>query len=167
MAELTNKERLQPSLLDRLTDDEPHQAVESRDRRVLSFTRLRECVMRDLAWLMNTERLDGAVDLSEHSDVRNSVLNFGIPTMSGTMLTGVDVRKMEQQIREAIWNFEPRILRDTVQVRAHVSDEMTNRALWFEIEGDLWAQPIPLRLFLRTEVDLETGNVTVLDRGRG
>ena len=36
MAELTPKERLQPSLLDRLTDDEPEQQQESRDKRVLS-----------------------------------------------------------------------------------------------------------------------------------
>ena len=44
MAELTSKERLQPSLLDRLTDDEPDKTQESRDQRVLSANRLRECV---------------------------------------------------------------------------------------------------------------------------
>lgn len=32
MAELTSKERLQPSLLDRLTDDEPDKTQESRDQ---------------------------------------------------------------------------------------------------------------------------------------
>ena len=41
MAELAPRERLQPSLLDRLTDDEPDQEVESRERRVLSVRGLR------------------------------------------------------------------------------------------------------------------------------
>jgi type VI secretion system protein ImpF len=33
----------------------------------------------------------------------------------------------------------------------------------FEIEGDLWMQPVPLRLYLKTQLDLETGNVVVMD----
>jgi len=33
MAELTQKERLQPSLLDRLTDDEPDKLSEAREQR--------------------------------------------------------------------------------------------------------------------------------------
>ena len=57
MPELTPKERLQPSLLDRLTDDAPHRRTESREQRVLSLAQLRESVMRDLAWLLNTEHL--------------------------------------------------------------------------------------------------------------
>ena len=54
MAELTPKERLQPSLLDRLTDDAPAEKVESREQRVLSLTKLRQSVNRDLGWLLNT-----------------------------------------------------------------------------------------------------------------
>ncbi|NEK71136.1 MAG: type VI secretion system baseplate subunit TssE, partial [Xanthomonas perforans] len=45
MAELTTTERLQPSLLDRLTDTAPSQRDESREQRVISATRLRECVI--------------------------------------------------------------------------------------------------------------------------
>jgi type VI secretion system protein ImpF len=37
--------------------------------------------------------------------------------------------------------------------------------LSFDVEAELWAQPLPLRLFLRTAVDLETGNVEVADQG--
>ena len=48
MAELTPTERLQPSLLDRLTDDEPSHSQEARNRRVLSIQKLRESVLRDV-----------------------------------------------------------------------------------------------------------------------
>jgi type VI secretion system protein ImpF len=32
-----------------------------------------------------------------------------------------------------------------------------------EISGQLWAQPIPIDLLVRTEIDLETGQVEVAD----
>ena len=32
-----------------------------------------------------------------------------------------------------------------------------------EIQGHLWAQPIPLELLVRTEIDLETGRVEIAD----
>ena len=66
MAELLSQERLQPSLLDRLTDDEPLQHQESRERRVLSITKLREVVLRDLAWLLNTSRLGDPASLADY-----------------------------------------------------------------------------------------------------
>ena len=37
----------------------------------------------------------------------------------------------------------------------------------FDIEAELWAQPLPLRLFLRTELDLETGEVAVAEVAGG
>ncbi len=37
---------------------------------------------------------------------------------------------------------------------------MSHNALTFEIEGELWAQPVPLRMmYLKTEIDLESGQV--------
>jgi len=33
----------------------------------------------------------------------------------------------------------------------------------FEIEAQMWSQPYPERLFLRTELDLEAGEVRVAD----
>jgi type VI secretion system protein ImpF len=42
---------------------------------------------------------------------------------------------------------------------------MSHNALSFEIESELWAQPLPLHLFLRTAVDLEAGKVEVSDQG--
>ncbi|MHC4560155.1 MAG: type VI secretion system baseplate subunit TssE, partial [Planctomycetota bacterium] len=37
MAELTPRDRLQPCLLDRLTDNEPEVSKESRDQRIVSI----------------------------------------------------------------------------------------------------------------------------------
>ena len=164
MADLTQQERLQPSLLDRLTDDEPEKKQESRDHRVLSLKRLREAVMRDLGWLFNTGDLATIENLDGYPEVAHSVLNYGVRDFSGQTASGLDVALIERQIRQAIWDFEPRILRNTLNVRAQVErGEMSRNALTFHIEGELWAQPVPMRLFLKTEVDLESSSVSVTD----
>jgi len=36
--------------------------------------------------------------------------------------------------------------------------------LTFEVTGQLWAQPYPLELLLKTDVDFETGMVALRDR---
>ena len=43
---------------------------------------------------------------------------------------------------------------------------MNHNAMCFQIEAELWAQPLPLRLFLRTEIDLESGAATVVETGQ-
>src|ERR1041384_3617014 len=168
MAELTQKERLQASLLDRLTDDQPDQRQESREKRVLSPSRLRECVRRDLSWLLNTTQLSALQDLEAHPDVARSVVTYGPPDMAGRTVSSVDTRKMERMLLKAIADFEPRLLKSSVKVKI-VADEqlMSHNAMRFDIEAELWAQPLPLRLFLRTEIDLETGSATVMDLGQG
>lgn len=154
MAELAPRERLQPSLLDRLADDEPGVAVEPRERRVLSLRSLRQSVLRDLAWLLNTTNLLSVTDLPRLPHVAGSVLNYGMPDLSGITLAGLDMADLERGIRQAIWDFEPRLVRSSVTVRALSSDAEHNKIV-FEIEGDMWAQPYPERLYLKTELDLD------------
>ena len=161
MAELAARERLQPSLLDRLSDDEPNNSSEPRERRVLSLGTLREGVMRDLAWLLNTTNLLSVVPLDQMPHVANSVLNYGVPDISGRAMSSLDVSKLERGIRQAIWDFEPRLIRNTVSVKARTNRVAEQNKLTFEIEADLWAQPYPERLYLKTELDLERGALTL------
>jgi type VI secretion system protein ImpF len=167
MAELTSKERLQPSLLDRLTDDEPDRQQESRDKRVLSMNRLRECVLRDLAWLLNASCMPSSEGIERYPFAARSVLNFGLPSLAGMMAHGLDVIELEQVLRQVILDFEPRILRNSLRVHAALTEaRMSHNALTFEIEGELWAQPLPLQLYLKTEIDLESGQVKVEESGQ-
>lgn len=39
----------------------------------------------------------------------------------------------------------------------------THNTIEFEIRGELWAQPVPLDILLRTRLDLEAGQVEVRD----
>lgn len=164
MAELTTQERLQPSLLDRLTDDAPEQAVESRDKRVISASRLRECVTRDVAWLLNCVRMGDEDSLADYPEAARSVVNFGIPDLTGAALAGIDAAVLQRQLREAIVAFEPRLTPGTLRVTvAADTDRMDRRSLTFGIESEMWAQPLPMNLYLKTEVDLETGRFDVAE----
>jgi type VI secretion system protein ImpF len=164
MAELTAQERLQPSLLDRLTDDEPARREESRDARVIGAQRLRECVIRDLSWLLNCTHAEATRPLDDAPQVSTSVLNYGIPDLAGVAASGVDLAGIERRLRETILAFEPRLIADTLQVRVRRdTGRMDRRSLVFEIESDMWAQPLPLNLYLKTEVDLETGRMDLAE----
>lgn len=166
MAELSLKERLQPSLLDRLTDLEPDRQQESREHRVLSVKQLKQSVLRDLSWLFNTTALAEVEDLKDCPHALNSVINYGIPVLSGVNLSNINIQKLQRQIKQAIIDFEPRILTNTLKIEV-VADpsQMSHTAICFNIEGDLWAQPLPVRLYIRSDVDLETGEVNVKDLG--
>jgi len=168
MAELTPRERLQPSLLDRLTDDEPDKKQEARIRRVLSPRRFRELVRRDLAWLLNTGQLAATVDLDEYPLVGESVVNYGIPDLSGHSVSDLEFPAIERLIKDAIVAFEPRILRRGLKVTIVHDKESSGNTITFLIEGRLWAQPLPEQLYMRTRMDLESGGVKVEDfAGRG
>lgn len=164
MPALTPRERLQPSLLDRLTDDEPGEQVEPREHRVLSMRRLRQAVLRDLTSLLNTTNLASAqADLGEHLMVDGSVINYGMPELAGRTASGLRMEDIERNILQAVWNFEPRIQRSSLRVTAVATREEGNayNVIRFDIEGDLWALPYPERLYLKTELDLETGAVRI------
>ena len=165
MPELTPQERLQPALLDRLTDDQPDTQQEPRERRVLSKAKLRQAVLRDLAWLFNATQLGADQDLSRTQFARRSVVNYGLPSLSGRTASSLEISKLEASIRQAIVDFEPRILAKTLQVRAiSAVDQLDHHnVIGIEIQGMLWAQPVPIELWVRTEIDLETGRVELAD----
>lgn len=212
MARSLPKNRFLPSLLDRLTDDDPinnsiriqkekiqsiekslaellqkpsaSESEQSRQQRrqlqqqldqvraeysvlttsVSSLKEIRACVKRDLDWLLNASQYAPQEDLDGYPDVACSVLNYGMPDLTGKTVSGFDVRFMERLLKQVIVNFESRIIRNTLTVRV-IADKtlFDHNALVFEIEGELWAEPQPLHLHLRTEFELESGNVSVYD----
>ncbi len=159
-------DRLQPALLDRLCDDEPQKKQESLEHSVVSKGRLKRTVLRDLVWLMNTTCHNTAGELTNYPEIRRSVINYGIPVLSGKNFSGVDWRDLERSIQEAILVFEPRILPDTLSVKAIIPETATghHNLLQFELRGELWSMPFPIELLIRSELDLETGQMTLQDQ---
>jgi type VI secretion system protein ImpF len=164
MGQWSLKERLQPSLLDRLTDHNPEKGRESTAQQSMSQKEFKDAVIRDLGWLLNSISLDVCVDLEPFPEVGRSVLNFGMPDISGHTSSTINARAVENSVKQAIREFEPRIIRNSLRVNVHAQPEdMTQNALIFEIEGAVFGQPAPFQVILRSELNLECGEFSIAE----
>jgi len=135
----------------------------------MNKAQIREAVLRDLSWLLNSVQPLGKAVAAQYPQAADSVLNYGLPAMSGQLASRIDVTLLERTIKQAILRFEPRVMEDSLEVKALETTSVldTHNVIEFEIHGFMWAQPVPLELLLRTQVDLEAGQVEVRDMGSG
>ncbi len=161
MAEPLAQERLQPSLLDRLVDHAPQDTRESDDKRTLTRQALRQAILRDLSWLFNAT--GQGLDERRHPQAARSVLNYGLPMLSGQFTSSIQRVSMEQALKTAIMQFEPRILPRTLEVELSMEGSAldSHNCIALQVRGMLWAQPVPLEFLLRSRIDLEEGRIEV------
>ncbi len=154
-------ERLQPSLLDRLTDDDATNAAESREARVIDIRRLRDIVQRDLSWLLNTNNGETWIDVARYPLASKSVVNYGVREVAGDFASKDRATVIRKSIAAAIENFEPRIRKGSTHVDIRTENIARNTIISFDIRADMWAEPIPIHLYLRSTVDVTTGEVSL------
>ena len=67
------------------------------------------------------------------------------------------VTRLRKKLREG--GVEYRVLKNTLSVKAQKDAANAHQpiAVQFQIKGELWAQGAPEALYIKTEVDLETG----------
>ncbi|MDR2153987.1 MAG: type VI secretion system baseplate subunit TssE [Burkholderiaceae bacterium] len=161
------RDRLQPTLLDRLTDKNPTQQKDTASELVISRRQLRQIIMRDLSWLLNATNMGAEVDFEFHSHARRSTVNFGLPAFSGRRAADVKLEELQSELRQAIILFEPRIVANTLQVVGMTMDDAWGAAhnlIVFEIRGQIWSVPYPVEMLLKSSLDLETGAVVLQDQ---
>ncbi|UXH76152.1 type VI secretion system baseplate subunit TssE [Roseateles amylovorans] len=150
----------------------------------VSRRQLRESVARDLIWLLNATRLETPADDGPGSEMtasadarraawsaaplaRASVLNFGLPAMTGRSQSSLDRRRLQRDLVEAIQRFEPRILPASLEVSLEADGSMgprgAHRPLRLVIQGQLRHDPVPLTLWMAAELDLDTGHARLRD----
>jgi type VI secretion system protein ImpF len=167
MAEvITPLDRLQPCLLDRLTDDDPGNREESRHQRVITVQRYKAGVLRDLDWLFNAighypDEPVGSITFADYKEAYRSVINFGIRQLYGRLAP--DLGEIEKQLYDALVTFEPRINRHTLKVHVQIERNI----LSIELTGILWVNPLPEKLFIKTELDLETSSCSTREAAHG
>lgn len=159
MSDRTIAERLQPSLLDRLTDLEPYEKTERRDDRVIDVRQLREIIQRDLSWLLNTSDNSSLIDPDIYPETAQSVLNYGIREVAGDYSTTQRAELIRKSILNAVKLYEPRIHPGSVDVQLRVERDARKSIVSYDIRADMWAQPMPMELYLRSQVDVTTGEL--------
>lgn len=142
------------SILDRLSDDQPEIVREGSMSRTQSLRKLKQSVVRDLAWLLNT-RQSPDEEWSGATDLKTSLLSFGLPDFTGlNPRNHKDREKLRHSIEAVIGHYEPRLKR--VRITVHpLSDD---RSLHFRVTALLNLQPSPEPIVFDTVLNLTTAN---------
>lgn len=178
MAEPSARGRLNPTLFDKLVADSDIGGLRGSEVENLEHSRaalsyfsvpqieqfnersLRATVRRELAWLLNTTNLGAVVDLEPYPQVQTSVLNYGVPDLTGKALNKRLVLQRARDIRNAVRTFEPRIDEATLRVEPVAKVEKDN-SITFMITGDVRNAIRALPVKFRTDVEADTSAVTV------
>jgi type VI secretion system protein ImpF len=158
MPRTDNEIRVSNSVLDRLIDYEPEVSREPIASRSKSLRELKQSVMRDLEWLLNTRQIATGIpeDLKELSD---SVANFGLPDFSVLSTESSDDQKfIKHEIEDALRRFEQRLESVVVTVDASHSPE---RVIRFRIDARLKVEPTPEPITFDTVLQLGSGEYHV------
>jgi type VI secretion system protein ImpF len=123
---------------------------------------LRATIRREVAWLLNTTNLGAVVDLEPYPQVKTSVLNYGVPDLTGRSASHWAIEERALDIRRAIIAFEPRLDADHLSVEARTVVERDN-ALTYVIMGNIHSALSAMPVQLLTDVEADTGAVTLRD----
>lgn len=151
-----------PSLWDRLQDDVPSQRSEHPQAYAPDDRGMRRIIRRDLGLLLSTTNLHDELDEARYPDAAASVINYGMPPLSGSYATDFSWEKLEARILAAVTAFEPRLMPDTLRIRPlRDTDPRRYNKLMFEIEGQMQWSPYPLEFRIQSTFDLEMSKVTL------
>ncbi len=127
-----------------------------------SETELRNCVIRDIAWTLNSIHFAAAVPLDNYPEIATSVLNQGVPDLTSMTTNSEVFKRRARDLTDAIRNFEPRLVEQSINVsfdRAVTDDE---NKLRFVIHGELKGAIDDRYVEFKTSVALDTGDVVVM-----
>jgi type VI secretion system protein ImpF len=89
-----------------------------------------------------------------------------MPSLAGRSARAADPQQIAATIEAAVRRFEPRL--SALRVTAEMGEEGNEtHVLAFRIEAQLWGQPVPQQLVLRTSIDIDSGDVSLADSGAG
>lgn len=147
-----------PSVLDRVIDLEPQRSHEPPSARRDSLRQLKQAVVRDLEWLLNTRRCIEDVPPELH-EVTHSMFTYGLPDLSSADLRSEEDRQRIRRVLEAnIKMFEPR-LASVVVTPGPLRD--TDHALRFRIDALLKVEPAPEPITFDTMLQVHNGQYLV------
>lgn len=150
-----------PTLIDRLQDDAPQRLTERPSEYEFDLQAMRAIVQRDLALLLNTTNLSDEIDSAEFPQVAASVVNYGVPALSGGYIADRNWSKVEAMLRRAILDFEPRLIPESLAITplGDGPDASRYNILMFELRGLMQWSPYPLEFRIQSAFDLESSTV--------
>ncbi len=124
-------------------------------------TELKNCVIRDISWILNDIHFAAAIPLDDYPEVRTSVLNQGVPDLTSMTVNRDTFERRARDLTEAIRNYEPRLVANSVNVSFDQAMADDENKLRFIIQGELKGALDDRYVEFKTSVALETGEVVV------
>lgn len=155
MSRLNPKQRLLPSILDRLSDPD---AAGTREMPWYSVSDMLRAILKDLDALMNT-RKQGPEIPEEYVDLVNSIATYGMPDLTSLhVMTEDEQRQIGRVLEETIARFETRLRGARATLVKAANDK--ERTVRFRIDARLALDPAPAVPF-ETVLDLGTGKASI------
>ncbi len=124
-----------------------------------SMDRLQKFFMIDLGNLLGTVHLEAVEDLSSFTEVRKSILNYGVQDVTSLIIGDNTGEQIRAQLKQALLDHEPRLIPNSVVVRARGGVGGKNQCMAFEIEAVMAARPVDVPLEFVAEIDTGEGKV--------
>jgi type VI secretion system protein ImpF len=130
-------------------------------RTPISESGLRQQVLQDLEALLNCTTFDSSTNLDGFDEVRKSILNFGCPDIAHRTIDEVGLGDLRGELETALMRYEPRLLRESIEVRRDTSVDRAELRIRFTVNADLFCNPanVPVEFF--ADVECDTGKIVV------
>lgn len=153
---------------DRKADAAAGEAVIVQSRRTVSVAvsevELRDNLTADLEALLNTTNLESTLDLGPNDYVRRSIVNFGIYDLVHRTAEETSSFMIEQELRDAIARYEPRILADSLHIVRDASATDDDLKIRFIVRGDMDCDPAPAPVEFVAHLEVASGKLAVSKR---
>lgn len=122
---------------------------------------VRREISRDLETLLNTVNLESSEDLDDCTFVRRSIINYGLPDVAHRSIDEMGVSDIVAEIEEALFCFEPRLVRDSIHVTRDNSVDAAQLQVRFVVRADMYADPLKVPVEFFADVQVDTGKVSI------
>jgi type VI secretion system protein ImpF len=160
-----NNLKFSPSLLDKLTDDEPTHAKDTLNVNQPSYQEFKQSLQRDLQAFFNSPRT--FLTWPEHwQELSNSLLNYGIADFSRCSVAAeYSYERFRQQLEQALTLAETRL--QNIRVIIEESNKNSTHTIYLRIEAMVYCEPHYQEVIVRSSIDPLTGKFSLKDESDG
>lgn len=147
-----------------LRDESGERVISSRRttaRVAITEPMLRREVSRDLDALVNTIAMESTQDLGSYAYVRKSIINYGLPDIAHHSIDEISINDVGYEIANALMNFEPRLVRETIKVQRDESIDAADLKVRFVVRADLSCEPLNVPIEFVADVEVDTGKIVI------
>lgn len=113
----------------------------------------------DLLSLANTIDLASAIDISDLDYVKRSIVNYGLPDLSGLTSLEAGVDEIGMCLKEALLAHEPRLRPESIHVEQAVEVDDETHRVSFSITAEMACNPLDLPMEFVAELEVDSGKI--------